>query len=387
MNTTRRAPIGSLEGWPGCEYPETIPDSGFLGQAHLYIWYIFPMFHVVFGTFGNVVTAVVIFRNFRKITSTSVVLFALTCSDTIFLYTTPLRNWFLHVFKLDIRGFSLVGCKVIILFVYSCYQASSWFLVVLTAERLFCILRPHKVKLYFTARNATIAVCVISLVIIGQNSHVLYGFGNDPVDEFLGREDCIITEEDYVDFYKNYLHWIHFIVGYLLPCLSIIFGNSLIIYKLRTSPMATTGKYSPDRTTTKQKTPRKPNKLSKQTSNLTAMLILLCVIFFVSQTPLTVFLICESSLKYEVNKYACSDFSKYMDKAEKFKFTEAVVHNLGYMNASINFLLYVISGSRFRRDVKALLLCRQPSQSHGVFAETKSESVRAGSDIRRTDSV
>ena len=393
MNTTTKIPqFGILEGWPGCDYPDTVPVQGFYGNVYIYIWYIFPILHVVFGTFGNVMTSIVIFRNFRKMTSTSVMLLALACSDTMFLYMTPFRNWLLYIFKVDFRGFSDFGCKILILLVYSTYQASSWFLVMLTFERVFCIVRPHKVKLYFTTKKAIIAVCVIVVLITGHNTHVFYGFGNHPVSEFLGREGCQISQENYITFYRYYWHWIHFATSYIVPCTAIVFGNTFIVYKLRNSAMdskraetasaSNTRKNDTNGTTSKLR----PTRLSKQKKSVTLMLIMLSLIFIISQTPLTIFLICESHLLYDANKYACTDFLEYLDKAGKFKFTEAIVHNLGYLNSSINFFLYVLSGSRFRKDVKALLMCRRLSRAHVVFSETRNSSLR-NSDLRHSTSL
>lgn len=383
MNTTFGPPPGVLQGWPGCRYPEPLQKPGFYEKGQLVIWYVFPIVHVVVGTFGNIVTSLVIFRA-RKVTSTTVVLLALAFSDTVFLISAPLRNWLIIVYKFDIRGFTNIGCKIAVLVVYSSYQASSWFLVVLTAERLMCILKPHKVKLYFTPRNSMIIVFVKATVIVAQNSHLLYGFGNKPLPQYESREDCLIAEPSYVTFYVYYLHWIHFTFGYIVPCLFIIIGNSIIIYKMRRS--FSTRKLQVRSSSQKSESQFSTStRMSRQRNSLTVMLVMLNLFFFVSQTPLTLFLILEPLLIGNINRYACVDFEKYTESSAKFKFTESIVHNLGYLNASINFVLYVVSGSRFRKNVKDLLLCRSRARAHAAFSATRDDSLRS-LDIRRSES-
>lgn len=382
MNQTVRfaPPPGALEGWPGCEYPKPLQDPGYLEIIQQHIWTICPVFHVVFGTFGNFVTALVIFRNCQKMTSTSVLLLALAVSDTVFLYTSPLRNWILTNWGTDIRGFSDVGCKLAIFVVYSSYQVSSWYLVVLTIERLLCISIPHKVKLYFNPKKATVIVVIITTIICTQNSHLLYGYGNSPLERFQGREHCYVAKENYATFHNYYMQWIHFIIGFMTPCLIIVVGNSVIIYKLRTS-MTFNRRSSHKRQSVDQVTSR----MAKRRKSVTVMLVVLNVIFFVSQTPLTIFLVCESFLKRDVNHYACVDFQEYLSRKARFQFTEAVVHNLGYLNASVNFLLYVVSGTKFRQDVMALLLCR--ARAHRPFSGTRDDSSKYGSESRRHTSL
>lgn len=359
-------PPGALKFWPGCKHPEPLPGPGIYRKMYTYIWYIVPVLHLVFGTFGNVMTALIIVRNVRKMTSTSVMLLALAISDTVCLYNGLLRNWVNIIWKIDIRGLTDITCKVSVLVLYSSYQSSAWFLVALTAERLFCILKPHKVKLHFTAKKSTIAIMIITLIITAQNSHVFYGFGIELLDAYKGHGDCLVTRESYVDFYRFHLSWIHFGIGYLIPCVLIIAGNCMIIYKLRQS-LKRKDKLILDNIT------RQRNSTQhhlKQGNSLTAMLILLSSVFFISQTPVAVFFMCEAYVIQAANQYACNNFQEYMRRAEIIKFVEALCVNFGLINASMNFVLYVISGSRFREDAKALLLCRHNGRAHTVFTDT-----------------
>ncbi|KAL4216846.1 hypothetical protein ACF0H5_024566 [Mactra antiquata] len=102
---------------------------------------------------------------------------------------------------------------------------------------------------------------------------------------------------------------------------------------------------------------RSSKRQARTNRSLAMMLLLLNSNFFISQTPLAVLLV---YLPYEedvVNKFACTDIVQYMVGAERLYFWKAVAHNFAYMNASVNFILYVISGTEFRKEFMYLIKC------------------------------
>ncbi|XP_053395650.1 uncharacterized protein LOC128555883 [Mercenaria mercenaria] len=124
-------------------------------------------------------------------------------------------------------------------------------------------------------------------------------------------------------------------------------------------------------------------KAEKEKKTITIVLILLSVVFFLSQTPMSIYYIYIPYGIAKANELACDNYPEYTKQAEAIWLCYTVVNLLGYMNATLNFVLYTISGSRFRAEIVALFRCKG-SRAIGVF-ET-SISVRDGSR-RRLGSV
>lgn len=75
------------------------------------------------------------------------------------------------------------------------------------------------------------------------------------------------------------------------------------------------------------------------------------------------YIVCLSHVSKNLNKLTCSDISKYMRHTEQFRFWETITHNFAFLNASVNlFYNYVVSRTRFRKEVVGPLLCRSGFQ-------------------------
>ena len=104
-----------------------------------------------FGSIGNVLT-VIVMRSYK--TSTATLLTALAVSDCGVLVvssTFPLVSQpflFCHV-QPFVRRINI--------------EVSAWILVVVTIERVFCVVFPYDVKTFFTIRSARIQTVVICL--------------------------------------------------------------------------------------------------------------------------------------------------------------------------------------------------------------------------------
>ena len=97
-----------------------------------------------------------------------------------------------------------------------------------------------------------------------------------------------------------------------------------------------------------------------RTSSMTAILLLLNMVFLATTTPVSVFFIIQNgwSQSLTTNK-----------EIALFKLTFAVVNLIQYVNNSINFILYCITGSRFRKELQAMLFKRNrvfPTANVGV---------------------
>lgn len=361
-----------LPGWPNCSViPEALPPGAY-ATATDWIANGVPPATIVFGVFGNVLTVLVLSRSTKKLCSTTLYLITLAVSDTLFLLNSPLRQWIRHTWKYDIRSSHELVCKLTVWLTYGTLQYSSWLLVALTLERVVSVLWPHKVRVKCTGSTSKIVIALLFLFIFGLNSHWFYGLGTSDLSYYTVKT-CMPLYKEYSYFFHHIWHWINFVVAFAAPFVILAIGNGIIIFQLtmrqrkRMSSLRSKGNL----------------EFTREKKTITTVLILLSVVFFISQTPMSIYYIYIPYGIAEVNKLACDNYPEYTKQAEMIWFFYSVVNMLGHMNATLNFVLYVISGSRFRAEIKALLRC-EGARAIGVFETTN--SVRGWSKRSRVSS-
>ena len=343
------------------------PEPGAYTDAKEWLWKIIPPIVMLLGTFGNSLTIIVLLRQIKNLSSTAVYLLTLAFSDLLVLYLGPLRQWIVYLWEVDIRTLSNAGCKIHVFLTYFSIMFSSWLLVAVTIERVISVILPHKVKLGCTTMKAGIAVVTIFICVFGLNCHILYGYGQVYKPTSSGNYRCIPLYDDYLDFRNDILPWIDFVFTFVIPFVLLLTCNIIIIVVLR-----------------KNKLRRKKMSLSqkeKEGRSITVMLIMLCVVFFICLTPVSIYLIVLPYVKAEAQKLP---FMQMVRQLEKTLFWHALTNCFGYLNSSTNFMFYFLSGSRFRAEVRALFTCKKAGKE-GVFGNstsgTRSTTLTNGSTV------
>lgn len=306
--------------------------------------YVAPVL-LLLGTVGNACTITVFIKRRNRNSSTYRYLCALAISDIVLLNTGLLRWWIVVLSGYDIRTTNDFVCKIHIFIVYFSMQCSSWLLVAVTCERLIGVYLPHRVKRGCTLKTSLAFVCGIVLVLALLNSHYLYGMSviTVPVDNETLVEICETAIESYRPFLNHTWHWIHFCMFCAIPLNVLLFGNTCIIIKLLLRRRkGRTHKLSVHASQTGKE------DVQDKSTKITLLLVLLSTVFFVNTAPLAIFLAAQSFFFGEVT----SD-----EEAAKIDLAYVIVNLFMYLNSAINFILYFLSGSRFRADVKALFLC------------------------------
>lgn len=360
-----------LPGWPDCPSTHVPFPPGPYAKVKDWIATGFQPIIIVVGVLGNLLTVVVLSRSSRKFSSTTLYLVTLAISDTLFLLNGPIRQWIRHTWKYDIRSSHEIVCKFTVCLTYGTYQFSSWLLVALTVERVFSVLWPHKVRRSCTATTSKVVISLLFICILGLNSHWFYGLGNSQL-KYYAVKTCMPLFEEYSYFFHHIWHWINFVVAFIIPFVVLAVGNSIIIYKIKRSQRKR-------RKMSMTKSRGNTENKEKERKTITIVLILLSTVFFLSQTPMSIYFIYIPYGIAKANLIACENYQEYTRQAEIIWLCYTIVNVLGYMNATLNFFLYIASGSRFRAEIKALLRC-QSARAIGVFETT--QSVRDGSRRR-----
>ncbi|KAH3828915.1 vasopressin V2 receptor-like [Dreissena polymorpha] len=281
----------------------------------------------------------------KKMTSTTVFLFALVLSDTLILFSSALPGWVLHTWDINTLSVSNPGCKTI--YFIACYSIhlSSWLIVADTLERTACVLFPHKVRLGCSPRNAGLIIDTIVLAVFGINIILLVIFD---VNGYNGGR-CGPSTKEYYDLFVYVYRWIDFTLTFGVPFPLLVIGNVIIVVQLarsrsRRQRMNISGK-------------------ARDTCPVSILMIALCVLFLVTMTPVSVCFVNfpylrEKLLALEsVDPYTSLYDSAYID------FLFGVATLVSYFNYTFKSAIYVFSGSKFCAELRSLLCCKA---THGT---------------------
>ncbi|XP_060554902.1 mu-type opioid receptor-like [Ruditapes philippinarum] len=339
-------------------------NSMIQNQEHYYaiqVWRYFPPIFLVVGTFGNCLTITVLTRRKNKISPTSVYLTSLAISDLIVLWAALLFQYLKQAYDFDMSSFSSVQCKLLLFFSYFSLQFSSFMIVFVTVERVICVLLPQKAKKICRTRSA-LAVSVASfLILFLVNAHWLFVIDVQTVEIHklnvsIRKSECMpLTEADKL-FIENVWPWIDLVIFYLIPSFVLIVGSLAIIIRLRVNKSKRQTQIAP--------LSNSQSATDKMSAQLTRMLLVLDIVFVVCTTPITVY------LTIFTDELSASDDTRTYTTNE---LVWATVCMLMFFNNTINFVLYFLSGSKFRKEVKKLF-CRDKAISTNLITGSNVES-------------
>ena len=307
-------------------------DGGWFGKIGI-------SFILLFGTFGNVMTVIILRRLRSGWSAMNVYLTALALSDTATLYTGALPIWTLKVLDYDIRASHVVICKLFIWVMNTAAALSAWLLVALTAQRAASVVWPHRVNVICTRHKSVVTIVVITTMCSLLYSHTLYGF--DLVESGNGTSwMCSFGSTDYQTFFVSIWVIADLFIYSVFPCVFLIASNVVLGWKVTVAMKEARVKFSAGSECQK-------DRRQKRASSVTVTIIIVSVAFVVITIPAQVY----NTFFYG---YASSDFDYFL---YDFFFVYAL-SNFGW-----NFYLYCLTGSKFREEFKILFRCRVPVAS------------------------
>ena len=323
-------------------------------QAGILIWKVVPPILILLGTIGNILSIVVLTRKSIKASTTALYLTFLAASDLCVLYTGLLRQWIIHLFEYDVRHLGEAVCKIHLWLVYTSLDFSAWILIAVTLERVISAWCPYSAKTKCSRKYATALLIAILLFLFALNSHMLYGMVNKgSVDEHdTGTQKCSEIDENYGDFFNLVWPWIDLCVFCLIPFTVIVVGNCCILFRVIKSQRKTKARIVPSVNTNQRSTPQRGGG---KHSSMTAMLFTLNMVFLFTTSPVSIYNI---GYTHWVESGTNQDYAT-------LDLWWAIVNMLQYTNNSINFLLYCLSGTRFRQEVKRIF-CPKPRHGSSI---------------------
>lgn len=331
---------------------------------------------VTFGLFGNCLTIAVLVSPKLNNSSTTFYLTALAFIDILYLIFSlggQMFN-FAFLFPKTIRQEHPLACISLNIIRYTLTYISVWLLVSVAIDRMIWVIFPFRAKMICTRQIAKIIVAILFVVFILIDIHFVWTLEFQYNVDGLNR--CNIR-----NYFQNGFPYIDLTLIMGLPFIIMSGANILIISKLREMEQIRKRMKSTNRNqstaiianstaisqidnqknvksqkedeiipfeVTKRSTRRRSR--DKQTTSLTKMLLSVNIFFLVSTTPL---------LSYNILFFVPhinTLMLQFESRLHGLIFgLERILYTLWYLNFAVHFLLYCMSGPKFRQEAIRLL--------------------------------
>jgi hypothetical protein len=200
------------------------------------------------------------------------------------------------------------------------FQYEAWILVCVAFERLGAIFVPLRAKALFTKTFAAIQVGIVGVLILALNAHFFW------THTLVGGE-CDTNNIAHELFMIQVWTWMDFTVASLAPFFLMLLINVSIIARLI---------YLHNMRKNNQS-----HSSDAKVTTMTGILITVSFVFFATTAPIAIYL--ATDVQRKSNAITIDDFAKLDD-------VWASVNMAAYTNNAINFILYCLSGPRFRSE-------------------------------------
>ena len=282
------------------------------------------------------------------------------------LYITCFKAWIKFTFKFDLSAQNDTLCKLVIFLLYVSGVLSAWTLVALTAQRAVCVMWPHRANVLCMVGKSKAMVVSMVLFIAAMHTHILYGMYVGMLD---GHGRCVL-HSDYLPFFQEVWTWVDMLMFSLLPWLCLAVSNSLLIWKLRFSlreAKLSLGSGQADRI----------NDRNKKATSISITLIAVSTAFLVLTFPMSFYQII--TFMFWINGSI-----RALRSLRVVYYVHQLSYPLWYANSCINFYIYCLTGSKFRREAKQILRCMFHDDSDKQGGNTTASTLSSDNETRFT---
>lgn len=303
---------------------------------------------LLLGTCGNLMTLLTV-RHLKGGESTFYVYFsALAVSDLVLLYGRVLPTWIFRQFGFYLEEHHDLLCKLLTFLTQSAPLMSSWLLVSMTLQRAASVVWPHRVNVTCTPRMTRSVVCVVGLVAVVLSSHLLFGMG---VQSLNGRRFCMAGDPAYSHFYYFVWSFMSLVLVAFLPSSILFISNSLLAWKVGSAVRLAGNKL--------RSCDEKQRRQREQTvTSITVTVMAVSVAYFFMVLPLSIY-----TLVY--NNFLVERTANDRTFRALHRFLWSLVSLTVDSYSALNFYLYCITGSRFRKQFVSIITGRWCKWLHG----------------------
>ena len=219
----------------------------------------------------------------------------------------------------------------------------------MTFERFYSIIRPHKTASLNTVKKARIII--ICVFMFGFLYSIPYLFITDNSGKL-----CVPNRFASDNGFGELYYWLTEILIFIFPCLSLLTMNSVIIHTLRKRSKQNLTESSAEGQGEGQGEGQ--NVKRKQSERQIVTMLLVITFVFVALNITTRALVFYLTFYSANTPYYYAGLHLFYQIGEKAFYT----------NHGINFFLYVMSGKKFRTDLKALFVLRNLMKNEALVS-------------------
>ena len=256
--------------------------------------------------------------------STGILYISLAVSDIHIIILNISFDWISQVYFLNLHEMSNM-CNIFIFIQETTLEASAWLVAIIAVERIIYVRFPLKAKTICKSRLALVTVLCTLALLLCSNIYIIVRIG----------PNCTFRTSAFAQFFFKFEIIKATVFQYILPVLVIVPGNIIICRSIiKSSSIRSTGIAN--------------NAIER---SVTRSLILVSAAYLITMTPAIIYtnLVQNGAVPVDRN-------------------VNRFVIRLSNVNASINFILYMLQGSRFRKEVKQLFCCCRSDRSVTVYA-------------------
>ncbi|XP_045156698.1 probable G-protein coupled receptor 139 [Mercenaria mercenaria] len=286
---------------------------------------------ITVGTIGNIFSFIVMLQREMRQTSTFFYLAVLAIADTIVLFMSAFKTWFRLCSGFEMLHISDASCKLFTFLTYFSLHMSAWLIVAVTVERFIVVWFPLKATSICSAKRAKLTTLGIGLGFFLLNAH-LFWTADLITDPKSGRKTCAMLQNNRF-LYEEVLPWVHLTLYSFVPFVSLLVFNVLIIISLIKHRQIISSQMT-----------RADKRTRYNHRRLAITLLCISFVWIITTTPSALYTVLP--LKGDT-----------VTKAANFFLIKVICYIFMYINHSINFFLYCITGQAFRREFMKIV-CR-----------------------------
>ena len=253
---------------------------------------------------------------------------------------TALFRYINMAHDVDLAPSQLWFCTAIVTILFTSSMCSTFFILSMTFERCYSIIRPHKAASFNTVRRAKITIICIIIFSIVYNLPSWFVTAQDGQSR-----NCVPYGYAMNSLHGQVYYWTCNILNFILPFIHLLIMNTVIINTLskRSKQITSTTGHGQSQGQGQMDDHSQKSKNSETQISVTLLLVTFSYLILNSPTYVYIFLVVA-----EVKKQTAFDIAL-------FHLIFSVGQKALYTNYGINFFLYVISGEKFRTNLLSLL--------------------------------
>lgn len=296
-----------------------------------------------FGFVANIVVLALMLRKKLRGSTTSLYLACLAVTDILILIAGCMKRWIHYTWPdLSFSTLSDTTCKASVYIALCLEFMETWLVVSITLERLVAVLKPLSLKIWFSWKRAGLGIIMTVLASLVLYMSLVPFLTLEPTLE--GQMKCDFKASENVQ--SKLLLVSLAIITWIVPYFIIMASNAIIIKNVKKAFTFS------ESSTTLQK------KRAAESRSLTHTLVLATFAAVVLTAPRLIIRGVAEAI--HLDQFTPSD--------DAFWWVFIICDTLYYLNSAINIILYTTPGTRYRKELIAMLSCCRKTKSPANLA-------------------